>query len=314
MGTRPWRMTRAGLSGLVAASLSLVAFSVPHPADASAAPVTPANAVGTLWGAVVKPRNGETYPQAVARSESNYGTLGVIRWFGGNRIPLWSDINARLGTHPSVISFNLLPADVVAGTYDTQLTQWFANMPTNHRIWFSYYHEPDAAVVHGKFTSAQYVAAYKHIAQIARAANKTNLGLTLTLTCFTANPNSHRNWLDYYAGAQVVDVVSWDCYNHGTAPNGYGQPANLFQAAYDKTSAQGEPFAIAEVGSLKRPTDTTGSGRAAWLTAAARYLDPLNPLFVSYFDTNGAGTDYRLLDAPSIKAWHDVVFDQNPNN
>jgi hypothetical protein len=69
---------------------------------------------------------------------------------------------------------------------------------------------------------------------------------------------------------------------------------------------------MAEIGSRLARGDTTGSGRAAWLTSAARYLGSEGAQFVSYFDTNCAATVYRLTDEPSRQPWYDVVSDQTP--
>ncbi|PZS33618.1 MAG: hypothetical protein DLM59_06125 [Pseudonocardiales bacterium] len=273
---------------------------------------TPSGAAGdTAFGAVVKPQPGESFSAALRRSESAYGHLGVIRYFDGNAPDSWPALTAKLKTHDAIVSWRIPPKDVLSGRYDTLIRDWFASAPTDRMTWYSYMHEPEDNIARGEFTAADYRAAFQHVTQLARSAANPKLRSTLILMCFTANPASGRNWRDYFAGSANVDVMGWDCYNHGNGAGGYGTPANLFANAIADSRSVGLPWGIAELGSTLAGGDR-GQGRAAWLTACARYLSSRGAAFVSYFDTNGAGTDYRLLDKPSRGAWHDVVVDQVP--
>ena len=279
------------------------------------ASAAPSSAAGTTaFGAAVKPLKGQSYPDALAASEARYGgRLGVIRLFDGNAPDDWSVLRKKLTDHDALISFRLPPKDVIAGTYDALLTKWFADAPRDHVTWFSYLHEPEDNIARGEFTRADFLAAYRRISGLARTAAPANANLrpTLVLMCYTTNPKSKRNWRDYFAGAASVDVLAWDCYNHGTGTAGYGTPAQLLDGAVTATRDAGVDFAVAELGSLIADGDD-GTGRADWLTAHARWLADRQAEFVSYFDTNGAGTDYRLRDDPSVAAWRAVVSDQRP--
>lgn len=271
-------------------------------------------ATTTAFGAVVKPLSGETYPQAVARSESRYGRLGVIRYFDSNTPDSWSSYNTKLTDHTTILSFRISPTTVNNGSADSLLRSWFRNAPTDHTVYWSYMHEPEDDIARGSFTASAYRTAWTRIAQLAdqEAGTNTNLVSTLIMMCYTVNPASGRNWTNYYAGPDVIDVLGWDCYNHGERRGVYGDPETLYSRAVATSRAAGKPWGMAEFGSRLAAGDTTGAGRAAWLTRVARYLYDEGALFASYFDTNGAGTDYRLLDEPSRQAWYDVVSDQNP--
>ena len=276
---------------------------------------TPSSAAGTTaFGAVVKAQKGQTYADALAASETRYGgKLGVIRLFDGNAPDDWSVLRAKLTDHDAVVSFRIPPAEVLSGVHDASLRRWFREAPTRRTTWFSYLHEPEDNIEAGEFTRADFLAAYRHITLLARAAapGNANLRPTLILMCYTVNPRSSRSWRDYFPGKAYVDVIGWDCYNHGSGDGGYGTPEKLLSGAVEATRAAGVRFGVAELGSLIAEGDD-GRGRAAWLTAHARYLHGVGAEFVSYFDTNGAGTDYRLLDAPSRRAWRAVVSDQVP--
>jgi len=61
----------------------------------------------TAFGAVVKPQGKQTYPNALAQSESRYGRLGVIRYFDANAPDAWSDYTARWGDRSAILSFRI---------------------------------------------------------------------------------------------------------------------------------------------------------------------------------------------------------------
>jgi hypothetical protein len=195
---------------------------------------------------------------------------------------------------------------VLTGSQDAALRTWFATAPSDHPTYWTYMHEPEDDIAHGDFTAVNYRAAYTRIAALAAETGNPMLRATLILMCYTVNPASHRNWMNYYA-AGSVQVMSWDCYNHKYRTGGYGTPQDLLSRAVATSKGTGLEWGIAEVGSVKTTKDTTGSSRAAWLTAVGNYLIGEGASFVAYFDTNGKRTDYRLLDAPSIAAWRAFV-------
>jgi hypothetical protein len=101
--------------------------------------------------------------------------------------------------------------------------------------------------------------------------NNPQLRATLILMCFTVNPASGRNWTNYYSPGNI-DVLGWDCYNHGEARGVYGDPATLYSRAIQVSRGAGLPWGMAEIGSTLARGDTTGTRRAAWLIDVARYL------------------------------------------
>jgi len=291
--------------------VAALAAATMAPVTATAGTAVEAEAVSsTRFGAVVKPLKGESYADALARSEARYGRLGIIRYFDRGELDPWSLLNARLTDHPAIVSIRIPPSDVVSGVADKALRTWFSSAPTDRRIWWSYMHEPEDEIARGDYTAAEYRAAFRRVSDIAAEAQNWRLRATLILMCYTVNPKSGRNWQDYYAPG-AVDVLGWDCYNHGEKRGVYGKPATLYGNAIATSRDAGLPWGMAEIGSKIADGDD-GTGRGAWLRSVASYLYGEGALFVSYFDTNGAGADYRLLDEPSRQAWYDVVSDQMP--
>ena len=80
----------------------------------------------------------------------------------------------------------------------------------------------------------------------------------------------------------------------------------MYSRAIATSRDLGLEFGIAETGSLKAGVDPDGSKRAEWLRSVGRYLEDQDASFVCYFDSI-VGGEFRLLDAPSRQAWHDVV-------
>lgn len=270
---------------------------------------------GTAYGNVVKPQGGESYPQALARSESRYGgKLGVIRYFDSNAPDAWNLLRPKLTDHDAIISFRISPATVLSGSADFQLRNWFRTAPTDTLTYWSYMHEPEDDIT-STSGMMQYRQAWARISRIEREVEQetlnTNLRSTLILMCYTVNPASGRNWTNYYSPG-AIDILGWDCYNHGEKRGVYGNPTNLYSRAITVSRNAGIPWGMAEFGSRLATGDSTGSGRAAWLTTVSRYFYNEGALFASYFDTNGAGSDYRLLDEPSRQAWFNVISDQMP--
>lgn len=264
----------------------------------------------TRFGVAVHTVRGQSYREALDQTLSRYGRIGVVRKYYPGLPASWSSIVRDIGSLTPVVSFKASPGAVVAGRYDAYLRKWFASAPTDRTVYWVYFHEPENDVAAHAFSTAQYRAAWAHVAGLAAAAHRSNLRATLTLMCWTLARGSHRDWHDYYAGRRYVDVLAWDCYNKAIQRDAYGSPDAMFGQAIATSRAAGLPVAFAEMGS-KLASGDSGAHRAAWLTSVARYLSARDAVFVCYFDST-VGGEFRLLDHPSILAWRAVVSDQRP--
>ncbi len=290
------------------AAVALAAGVVQQPAGAGNS--------GVLFGALVAPKN-ETFQQAITRQDTAYGIMPISRVFYSGAVQQWPG-NAGVSGRPVVVSFKYAPKDVLAGTYDTALSGFFAGAPSTYDVYWSYIHEPEDNIERGEFTAVAYRAAWQRISHLADVAAPGNAHLhsTLILMCFTMNAASGRNWHNYYVDRTVASMIAFDCYNHAGKQNKYGDPANIFGPVTAWSTANpGIPWGISEVGSTLGNTDAAGTKRAAWLRSVGTFLanrHSANPeiaaLFGIYFDTVGPSlTDYRLTDPASRNAWSDVV-------
>jgi len=205
---------------------------------------------------------------------------------------------------------------VIAGTYDSALSTFFAGAPSSYDVFWSYIHEPEDEIAAGDFSLVDYRTAWQRVADLARAAAPANLHLrsTLILTCYTMSSASGRNWSDYYLPS-AQSMLSFDCYNHVSSKGLYGDPANIFKAVTAWSDLYPTiAWGVSEVGSTLATTDPSGTGRAAWLRSLGRFLSgqhaarSTSVVYGLYFDSAGpVGTDYRLLDTASMAAWREVV-------
>ncbi|HEU5110212.1 MAG TPA: glycosyl hydrolase, partial [Micromonosporaceae bacterium] len=257
----------------------------------------------TLPGAALHLKGGESFGDALRRSDRTYGPLRMVRVFYPGLPPSWSGSRADVANRTVVVSFKAHPREVNAGRHDAKLTSWFASVPRNVDVYWAYYHEPENDVESGSYTPAQFASAFRRVSGLADKARNPRLRATLILMCWTLNPNSRRDFNDYYPGADAVDVLGWDWYNRGTKNNRYTPPGDVFSRMISKSRALGKPWGLAETGSAKIRSDSSGTGRAAWLRSMSQYLNEQKPLWVAYYDYQVSGGDFRLLDAPSQAAW-----------
>jgi hypothetical protein len=257
----------------------------------------------TLPGASIHLRGGESFGAALARSDRTYGPLRMVRVFYPGLPPSWRGSRADVANRTVVVSFKADPREVAAGRHDSRLTAWFRSVPRNVDVYWAYFHEPENDVESGRYTPAQFRTAFRRVAGLADRVANPRLRATLILMCWTLNPNSRRDFNDYYPGGDVIDVLGWDCYNSGGKYGRYTPPAEVFSRMISRSRALGKPWGLAETGSVRIPGDSSGSGRAEWMRSMSRYLNGQRPLWVAYYDYQVSGGDFRLTDAPSQQAW-----------
>ena len=257
----------------------------------------------TLCGLSLNLKPGETFQDALKRLDGKYGGLETVRLFYRGIPPAWPG-KPDIGKRPPIISFKLAPKDVLSGEHDEEMTRWFKTAPRDRDVYWVYYHEPEDNIAAGEFTAKDYRAAWRRLRSLADKAGNDRLHATLVLMSWSLTAESKRDWRDYYPGRNVIQVLGWDTYNLGWKKGRYDSPEAMYGRVLDVSEQEGLPFGIAETGSYL-VGDDTGPERAAWLRATNAYLKKHGALWVSYFDLDWETGDFRLLDAPSHKAWQD---------
>jgi hypothetical protein len=229
--------------------------------------------------------------------------LKVLRIFFPGAPKPWTAPELSHG-RPVVVSFKLLPSEVLDGRHDAAMRHWFATAPRDRPVWWVYWHEPEDDIRDGRFTAADYRAAFAHLDALADRASNPMLRTTQVLMDWTLDPASRRNWRTYYPGARVIDVQAWDQYNYVNENTCVYQSMSAHEArrpAYAVTRAEGNDYAIAEIGSKSCIPQ-----RPAWLRDIGAWARP-RAAFVTYFHARGPGGDFRLNDRASQAAWKSVV-------
>jgi hypothetical protein len=279
----------------------------PTPTESTPAPEPSVPSTGsTLFGTSIYQGSGDSFQSALARETALYGKLDVARVFFPSLPQAWTGSALSSFDGPVAVSFKASPSQVMSGALDGQLKTWFANAPKDRPTWWTYYHEPEDDIENGAFSAADYRQAWQHISALADTANNPKLRATMILMCWSLSKGSGRSWQDYYAGSAAIDVVSFDCYNQQWEKGTYVNPADQFAAVLAVSESTGKPFAVGELGSNMANGDS-GAGRAAWLRSVASFLASHHAAYVTYWDSPAAGETHQLTDAPSQKAWRDVV-------
>ena len=271
----------------------------------------------TLFGAAYSPHDATREGELAAQ----WGKLGVVRSYDGG-----NGVNAFLNTlqaediavgAASSYSFKYLPAEVIAGTHDADLTKFFEGIADDHLTYWTYWHEPDDEIYKSHtFTATDYRNAWAHIRAIADGvkAKRSHMKAFATFIIMeysmrpanaTARPLTGPNGM--YPGDSVIDVFGVDSYNDQAASGGEYDAATQFGKVIDFAQAHGKPWAIGELGSC--PVAGDPSGRAKYLSNAIKYWKTREvPFFTAYFDVDYPTCDYRFdTDAAATKVWHDAV-------
>lgn len=248
--------------------------------------------------------------QALDDLDAAFGEVPVLRVFFTGLPGAWDSPRPQaVKDRDMVVSFKAPPDEVIAGTHDAYLRDWFATAPEDQTIFWSYFHEPEVKVKNGLFTEAQYRAAWQHLDELADEACKPNMFPTLILTAWTIDPLSGRDWRDYDPGKDVVEVIAFDPYNklHDPEATTYTSAEKMLGPLAEVMEQDGRAWGIAEIGSRVVVGDD-GSERAAWLTSVGEFLVEHEASFATYFNLTYKGVDFTLDDEPSRAAWSDLVL------
>lgn len=269
------------------------------------APVATSDA--TLCGASLNFQDHPDWQAALDAADDTYGGLESVRLFyqPGN-LPTWPG-QVDTGDRPAMISFKAHPQEIIDnadGVLD-HMQQWFADAPSDKDIYWTYFHEPEDEIENGDFGAEEYREAWEVLAATAEEVGGENLHATLILMEWTLRDGSGRDWTDYYAGDDVVDVMGWDPYNFDETA--YPDVEEFFSEILKVRDETGLPFGVAEIGSPVINGDD-GSERAEWIREVTDHLTEEGALFAQWFDldwTEYGHHDWRLSDEPSQQAWHD---------
>lgn len=151
-------------------------------------------------------------------------------------------------------------------------------------------------------TSAKCVEAWKHIVQIFRDSNVTNVKWMWTTNATNAGTGS--SYMGAYPGDDWVDFNSIDGYNWGTAQSwsSWESFETLFMPTYTLLASHPKPIYIAEFSSSE-----IGGNKAQWITDMFAALPTKFPLIVGllwFNQSKSAEADWALSTSDAaLEAW-----------
>jgi hypothetical protein len=199
---------------------------------------------------------------------------------------------------------------IVAGEHDTYIRRWARDAATwGKPMYLRFAHEmngnwyPWSPGVDGN-TSAEYVAAWRHVVDIFRQEEATNVR-------WVWSPNvayeGSTPFEEVYPGDTYVDWVGLDGYNWGASMpwSSWTALADLFKPSYDALAATKKPMMIAETASAE-----SGGDKSAWIRQGLMEDLPSElpqVRAVVWFDENKE-TDWRVdSSSKSLAAYREVA-------
>ncbi|WBB73224.1 hypothetical protein O7602_26650 [Micromonospora sp. WMMD1128] len=198
---------------------------------------------------------------------------------------------------------------VVHLSYKTNLIgevlAWVGRKPAGLRLKLTKNHEPeqqkdgDPTVEEFHAGQAELVSAFDG----HPTRDEIWLGPTFTRYWWQANPGDTR-WMP----RQPVDFVGWDVYNNGAT---YRTPDDLLSIPRAVAEKLGVPYLVAELGAQRLPTDTDGTGQAAWMRAMVDAARADGALTVCWYHKEG----WDLLAAGAEtgrRTWQTITLEEAP--
>ena len=195
---------------------------------------------------------------------------------------------------------------VAAGDYDRTIRQAAKGLAQLHEPFFiTFDHEADAPTkLKSRGTSAEFVAAWRHVRRVFQAAGAKQAIWTWVVTGFASNFAAARA---LYPGNDAVDWISWDPYDSRGCQGGQvgSAPAQTFAEVakpfYDWLATTGakagisleKPYMISETGSAFDPQQPEAT--AAYyhsIPAGLRQLPRIRA--VTIWDQSVGSCDYRI--------------------
>lgn len=273
---------------------------------------------GALWGVYTKPTGSEGWAQPVTSLEQSTGrTFDIVKRYhdwsntGGNgQFP--DKYEQALGANGQrLLDFSwvsniystgghVMWADIAAGKYDSSVI-----LPEAARlkawaqpVFMDFDHEMDGKTRTANGTTADYVAAYRHIHDVMAKASVTNVVWVWTPTGSMGNIT---RIAAMYPGDAYVDWIGYDPYNfytcHSTSWQAPDVTFNRFYSWLMNNGHGNKPFMLGEYGSV---ATTTATG--AWYGGVVPALKGLPNIKAVMEWNSGTSTscDFRVMTQPTI--------------
>lgn len=242
----------------------------------------------TAWG----DEPDQRFPRKLVETIWEIGSVPMITWepwlstFDGSR--------HRHLPHPDERDPGGMAA-VGRGDYDFYLQEWLKEAADfGHPMYVRFGHEMNDSYRYAwgphNNRPEEYVAAFRHVVETARAHGATNI-------LWVWSPHiAYDDFDDYHPGDDVVDWIGATVLNYGNIAywSEWWTFDDIFTRKYDRLAAYGKPIMIAEMGTL-----VAGGERAPWFEQALTRLPQRLPevkAVVFFHDHSDATITYQALN------------------
>jgi hypothetical protein len=290
-----------------------------------AGPVQPP-AAGTYWGAFLPGAQADQsavsgfasqvgrQPAVVSTYQQWYGEpafpADMARWLvGRGSVPLvvWEPWRPGLPQPQAVAQPQYRLANIAGGAFDAYVRQYALQARAYAGpVFLEPFHEmngnwyPWGGTVNGN-TTADYVAAWRHVHDIFLAEGATNVTWVWTINRDTVPAAPGNEPASYWPGPAYVDWVGLDAYNWGTAEHKqWLTVGQTFGARLAELRTYGKPIMIAETACAEQ-----GGDKAAWTADLfAALTGPYSGVVGAalWFDERYRVFDWRVSSSPSAEA------------
>jgi hypothetical protein len=272
----------------------------------------PSGGGATRWGFSAGQKSGESYAQAYARATNLIGAPLAVRIFSSDGTLPWPIQGTFFNDKPQVYPVvSWKPPNIVTqanGGYDSVLRSWLDKV--NRVTYFGDRHEPDAKIVDGGYTNAQYVAAAEHVFQVVRDHGNPLVRTTQIM----ANFNAATRWPPIKLDPSLVDAPAFDPYMTADRTQAAGVTKIRTGADVLTSMYPGKKLSIGEigVGFGTNNVSATDAQRRAWIQGCLSvFLNEYEWEYILYWNGNDVGGS-NLDDWPTTAAaWKAVAVAQN---
>ena len=287
------------------------------PAATPVPPARDAHGYGCLAVGAWVGDEGTVFPaQRFAAANADIGPLTIRRSFDAT-LPATFDSSAASGDPAagvsSFVSWKPPGGDhggAAAGAYDRQITAWARSVPTTG-VFATAFHEPE-----NDMTAGEFVAFQRHVYRVVKAANPT-IHWGPVYMAYWWDPAEPDHYVGdpqaWWPGDGFADFVGLDWYGDDPTPM---TASPSFRQWYEVMAPTGLPLMIPEYGQSVTRNGPGGSpalelARARAITQDARWI-AAHPQLTGWLYWQGfgpRGTDWRLTDPLSVKAWRAAASD-----
>lgn len=237
--------------------------------------------------------------------ETAIGDITVYRSYDSGFPSTWQNSNASWVPDRVVSWHSLKPnvAQTASGALDTQLNTWISSIPTSHQCMLTFQHEMENP---GKnINPAEFRPAFARFYDLVKAI-RPDILVGIIYMSWTFNPQSGRNWLDWWPGDTKTDFIGVDTYETYAAPvfgsgtTWYPGPEAAYVTACEHGAARGIPPAIGEFKAGWGPSNSTDhDAKVKWAKDTIDYTASMNGIAVAWFnavDPRGAAPGGSIED------------------